>query len=311
MPSRLDWAHDGHDWPNRAASRFLTAGRLRWHVQVLPRGADDSTGAGPAPVLLLLHGTGASTHSWRELAPALARHFTVVAPDLPGHGFTGQARLASMSLPGMAKAVRELLDALELAPDLAVGHSAGAAILARMNIDGLLPVERIVALNGAFLPFEGLSGHLFAPLAKLFANLPFVPSLFAWRASDPRTVERLLRDTGSTLDEEGVGFYLRLARNPEHVRAALDMMANWDLQALQRDLPRLPAHLSLIAGAGDRTVRPHQSRRVQQMVSRADFVELPGLGHLAHEEEPETLAGLILPQPAPAGAGAVDHAVPS
>ena len=44
--------------------------------------------AGEGPVALLLHGTGASTHSFRDLLPWLARRCTVVAPDLPGHGFT-------------------------------------------------------------------------------------------------------------------------------------------------------------------------------------------------------------------------------
>ena len=74
----LSWERDGRDWPNREASRFVEAGGLRWHVQQMGRG----------PVLLLLHGTGASTHSWRALLPLLAKSFTVVAPDLPGHGFT-------------------------------------------------------------------------------------------------------------------------------------------------------------------------------------------------------------------------------
>ena len=58
----LDWATDGADWPNREASRFVEAAGLRWHVQVM----------GAGPVLLLLHGTGASTHSWRDVMPKLA-----------------------------------------------------------------------------------------------------------------------------------------------------------------------------------------------------------------------------------------------
>ena len=59
-----------------ALALTVAAGGLRWHVQV----------AGDGPVLLLLHGTGAATHSWRDLLPLLAERFTVVAPDLPGHG---------------------------------------------------------------------------------------------------------------------------------------------------------------------------------------------------------------------------------
>ena len=85
------WQRDGGDWPNREASRFVRAAGLLWHVQVMGQG----------PVLLLLHGTGAATHSWRAMLPLLARHFTVVAPDLPGHGFTDAPATARLSLPGM------------------------------------------------------------------------------------------------------------------------------------------------------------------------------------------------------------------
>src|SRR3954465_15975067 len=74
----LSWDRDGRDWPHREASRFIEAAGLRWHVQIMGQG----------PAALLLHGTGASTHSFLDLAPLLARRFTVVMPDLPGHGFT-------------------------------------------------------------------------------------------------------------------------------------------------------------------------------------------------------------------------------
>ena len=88
------WAVDGRDWPNRAQSRFVTAGRLRWHVQVF--------GAEEAPMLLLLHGTGAATHSWRAVAPLLAADFRVVAIDLPGHGFTTGRPMGGLSMSAMA-----------------------------------------------------------------------------------------------------------------------------------------------------------------------------------------------------------------
>ena len=94
----LDFARDGADWPNREASRFVEAGGLSWHVQVMGQGPD----------LLLLHGTGGATHSWRGLAPLLAQHFRVVAPDLPGHGFTTARRAPDLSLPGMAAFDRRL-----------------------------------------------------------------------------------------------------------------------------------------------------------------------------------------------------------
>jgi magnesium chelatase accessory protein len=280
----LDWARDGADWPNRASSRFVATGGLRWHVQV----------AGTGPVLLLLHGTGASTHSWRALLPRLTQRFTVVAPDLPGHGFTSTPAAHRLTLPGIARSLAALLGELELVPEVAAGHSAGAAIMLRMNIDGLLPARALVSINGAMLPLPGLAGLLFPPAAKLMSVLPFAPRAFAWRATRRDTVEQLIGSTGSTLDTEGVTLYRRLVSNPGHVAGALAMMANWNVAPLARDLPALKARLTLLVGSGDETVSPEESRRVHRMVPGSRLVELDGLGHLAHEEAPDIAAGHIL-----------------
>lgn len=281
---RLRWETDGLDWPNRASSRFVTAGGLSWHVQVM----------GDGPALLLAHGTGASTHSWRGLAPLLARHFTVVAPDLPGHGFSRAPPPERLSLQGMAAALRDLIVALPVTPEVVVGHSAGAAIMARMRLDGAIQPRLLVSLNGALTSLRGLSGHLFSPMAKVLAINSVAPRLFAWRAGNPGVVESLLRDTGSRIDAEGVALYRRLAANPAHVAAALGMMAQWDLGALERALPRLDTPVLLVAGGADRAIPAAEAFRVRDKVPGAQVEFLRGLGHLAHEEQPGLIAGIII-----------------
>ncbi|MEY2735806.1 MAG: hypothetical protein RLZ58_1215, partial [Pseudomonadota bacterium] len=72
MEDRLQWDRDGLDWPHRARSRFVGAAGLRWHVQRFGTGAPVATsGAAPGAAtqakVLLVHGTGASTHSWRDV----------------------------------------------------------------------------------------------------------------------------------------------------------------------------------------------------------------------------------------------------
>lgn len=285
------WDEDGRDWPNRAASRFVTAGGIAFHVQIM----------GAGPVALLLHGTGAATHSWRDLAPLLARDFTVIAPDLPGHGFTAAPFWSRMSLGGMADLLATLLAALgpelgldeAVAPSLVIGHSAGAAIAAEMCLDRKIAPLGLVSLNGALLPFRGMAGQVFAPLAQLLALNPLVPRFFSWRAGDRAMVRRLLDGTGSRIDAEGEGFYARLARRSGHAGAALTMMANWDLDRLAARLPALEPRLLLLAGLADKAIPPADAAHLARKLRNATLIRLPELGHLAHEEKPELIAGLI------------------
>jgi magnesium chelatase accessory protein len=278
------WEKDGRDWPNRTASRFVEAGGLNWHVQLMGQG----------PCLLLLHGTAAATHSWRDLAPLLAPHFTLIAPDLPGHGFTNSLPQARVSLAGFSEALRALLNKLQASPDLVLGHSAGAAIALRMALDGAITPRAIFSLNGALLPLGDEHAAFFTRAARLMVGLPFVSKLCAWRASKHEVAAKLLRDTGSEIGPRGVELYTRLFGYPGHIRAALTMMAQWQLRPLLRDLPRLVPALFLLVGSRDRAVPPMQARRIQAIQPAARIITLEGLGHLAHEEAPERIVDALL-----------------
>jgi len=279
----LDWTRDGADWPHAAASRFVRAGGTDWHVQVL----------GEGPALLLAHGTAASTHSFRRVMSALAGAFTLIAPDLPGHGFTAAFGDRPPTLPNVAAGLAALLGALGIRPEIAAGHSAGAAVLTRMALDAAIEPRAIVSFNGALRPYGGAASGLFSSLARLAFLNPLAPRLFAWRARDPGAVARLIRNTGSDLDAESIGYYARLLRAPGHVRGALSMMAHWDLDALQEALPELRIPLILAVGVADRAVPPADAERLAARMPTAEIVRLPGLGHLAHEEAPGEAAALI------------------
>jgi len=278
------WERDGRDWPNRQSSEFVEAGGLTWHVQR----------KGQGPCLLLLHGTAASTHSWRDLAPILAPHFTLIAPDLPGQGFTTCLPQARVSLAGFSEALHALLQQLQVSPDLVLGHSAGAAIALRMALDGKIAPRAIFSLNGALLPLGDEHAAFFTRAARVMVGLPFVSKLCAWRASKQEVAAKLLRDTGSDIGPRGVELYTRLFSYPGHIRAALMMMAQWELRPLLRDLPRLAPALFLMVGSRDRAVPPMQARRIQAIRPAARVITLEGLGHLAHEEAPQRVADTLL-----------------
>jgi len=280
MSRPLVWDNDGRDWPHREASQFVAAGPLTWHVQEM--------GSGPAVVLL--HGTGAATHSWRYLMPLLAQHNRVIAMDLPGHGFTRGRPAGGLTLPGMAAAVTALLDKLGVRPKRLIGHSAGAAIALRMVRDGFA-VPEVVGLNAALSPFPGFFAPLFQGLARALVLNPLVPRLFAASARTSGDTGRLLvRSTGSNIDAEGVRCYAMLLGNALHCRGALEMMAGWDLAGLQRDLPKVMARVRLIHGAKDAAVPVSSVEQAVKLMPQATLEVLAGLGHLAHEERADLVA---------------------
>lgn len=270
-------------WPHRGKSRMIRAGGVNFHVQEW----------GEGPVILLIHGTGASTHSFAALAPLLASQARVIAIDLPGHAYSETNRSDLFTLPGMAQAIANLLKQTGTDPVLAIGHSAGAAILIRLALDHAIEPAAIVALNGAILPMHPFSHPFVSLMAKFLAANPFVPWFFSKQADDA-TVDKLLKDTGSKVPEDSRACYRHLLQSRRHVAAALRMMAHWDLDTLARDLSKLKTKLVLVAGDADRTIPPSSSDAVARLVAGSELNRLPHLGHLAHEENPTLIAGLIL-----------------
>lgn len=289
MSEPLDWDRDGRHWPHRDASRFVTSGGIRWHVQVM--GCEPGT----APILLLLHGTGASTHSWRGVMPALADRYTLVAPDLPGHAFTGRLPDAQMTLPGMATVILGLIATLDITPDVIIGHSAGAAIALTMARErDRFADTPIIGLNAALTPLPWPATQVFPAMARLLALNPLVPKFFSGMTRIAGDTEGFIqRSTGSRLDREGARCYATLLGNSRHARGALAMMANWDLDTLDRALPGIANPVLLIHARGDDAIPLSGVQDAARKLPDATLEVLDGLGHLAHEEQPERVAQLI------------------
>lgn len=282
-----EWTIDGQDWPNHPASRFVEADRYKWHVQRMgPKKAG-------APVCLLLHGTGAATHSWRDLMPLLARDYDVIAVDLPGHGFTRPTTARQVSLPKMAASVGLLLEELEASPAIIVGHSAGAAIGLQLMLDKCWKIP-LVGLNPALMPFPGLAAKLFPQLAKILFTNPFASRIFARWARYPGETDKFLRrSTGSRIDAAGALYYGRLFSHSGHCDGAIRMMANWRLEDLQRRLPDIDTPVMLVHGQRDSAIPGSAVQKAADLIPRGAVEEIGNLGHLAHEEDPERLAGII------------------
>jgi len=194
----------------------------------------------------------------------------------------------------MAAAIIRFLDTHVGSPVTGIGHSAGAAILAEIALTRPDCLQRMVSINGAMVPFAGVAGLIFSPLARLGAASPHLTGLFARRLRNRELVGRLLKNTGSVIDSEQIRSYESLCQDPAHVKGALTMMAHWRLEELYPRLPLLELPIQLIAGSRDRMVPP---RHAHQLAARLVDVRLDianDVGHLAHEERPSLVADLVL-----------------
>jgi magnesium chelatase accessory protein len=281
LSGALDWQRDGRDWPLREHSRFVRSGPLIWHVQRL----------GEGPAIVLIHGTGASTHSWRDVAPILAERFTVLNLDLPGHGFTRGRLPTGLALPGISRALADLLAVEGIEPVVVAGHSAGAAVAVQLALDGATKAH-VAALCPALRPYGGEASGMMSSFAKLLFANPVTPWLAAGVARFAvDTGSFLQKSTGSRIDRRGVQLYGRLFASPAHCAGAIGLMADWELAGIAAALPNLPVPMTVIHGEKDAAVPVKEGREVAE-ISGGRFIGMTG-GHLAHEEEPARAAELI------------------
>ena len=147
--------------------------------------------AGQGPTVLLIHGMAGSSRTWRDVMPRLAEHFTVVAPDLLGHGESAKP-LGDYSLGAHASGLRDLLSALGIQKATLVGQSLGGGVAMQLAYQHPGVAERLVLVSSGGL------GRDVSRLLRLF-TLPGIeyvmPALFpaAVRERGDVVVDRLTR----------------------------------------------------------------------------------------------------------------------
>ena len=162
------------DWPYRRASQHIQCGRHLWHVQDI----------GTGPLLLLIHGAGGASHSFRHLIPLLIGDYRVITLDLPGQGFTVMGPGTACNLDAMATDIAALAAQQLWAPFAIIGHSAGAAIALRVS--ELTPPKAVIGINAALGGFEGIAGWMFPIMARVLSRTPLIPQVFSKLAGTPR-----------------------------------------------------------------------------------------------------------------------------
>ena len=270
-------------WPYRSNSEFIKSENYNWHIQKF-----GSTGK----KLLLIHGTGASSHSWYPLVENLNLDFEILCLDLPGHGFTRAFAKQNKQLVTIVDQISYLLRKLDFYPNIIIGHSAGAAVAYELA-KKIETEPSTVAINAAFGQFSGLAGLAFPYFAKLAASTTIPARFLNLLASKEEIVRKLLASTGSTIPEQQIKCYQYLFSNPDHVDGTLQLMADWDLGNFLDRLPEETSPIHFLVGDNDETVPPHISKSWDQLMPNSSLTKYRGLGHLLHEEDPSAVSSIL------------------
>ena len=269
--------------------RFITVDGVRMHV--LDQGRGD-------PVVLL-HGNGSMIPDLvaSGLVERLARHHRVIVLDRPGFGYSARPRSRIWTPWAQAALVWGALDRLGVDRPIVFGHSWGTLVAIAMALAKPARARALVLVSGYYYPTFRADVPLFTP-----PGLPLVGDVLRYTVSPVLTrlllpqIYRRLFHPAPVPQHFRDHFPHDLLMRPWHLRAAgadTGLMIPAAL-ALRRRYRELDLPVTIVTGAEDRivNVRRH-SHRLHQELPGSRFINIPGVGHMAHQVAPEVVADAI------------------
>ncbi len=254
--------------------------------------------AGEGPVVLLVHGMAGCSDTWRSVLGALAERYTVVAPDLPGHGASAKGR-NDYSLGAFASCLRDLLAALGHDRATLVGQSLGGGVVMQFAYQFPERCERLVLVS---------SGGLGREVSPLLRGLAFPGSEFIL----PLVCNRWLYDTGTTVTRWIGRLGLRPAPYMTEIWSSYGSLADAETRAAfvhtlrsvvdhtgQRVSARDRLHLAtavptlVIWGDADRIIPVQHAYATHQAIPGSRLEVFAGAGHFPHCEQPARFVAVL------------------
>jgi pimeloyl-ACP methyl ester carboxylesterase len=254
--------------------------------------------AGAGPVLLLIHGIASQSSTWDSVMPQLARNFTVLAPDLIGHGASAKPR-GDYSLGSHASSLRDLLTALGHDRATLVGHSLGGGIAMQLAYQFPALCERLVLVDSGGLGRE-VGGLL--RLASLPGSEYALPLLTAGRLLDAgrlassalarlglragTDLREIARCHASLADPEARAAFVQTLRSV--VEPGGQRVDASNRLYLARHMPFL-----LIWGERDRIIPFAHGRATHRQIPHSRLAAFARSGHFPQLDEPQRFVEVV------------------
>jgi pimeloyl-ACP methyl ester carboxylesterase len=253
--------------------------------------------AGQGPALLLVHGMAGSAATWKAVLPRLARDYTVIAPDLLGHGKSDKPR-TDYSLGAFAAGLRDLLVSQGIDRATVVGHSLGGGIALQMAYQHPERVERLILVGSGGL------GREVSPVLRLL-TLPgseyLMPLIFtSYSREIGNRISMLLHRGGlrAPAAEETWRAYVSLTEGQNRdafiktLRSVIDLngqsVSAHDRLYLARHMPTL-----IMWGERDQIIPVSHAYDAHEAMAGSRLEIFPESGHFLHTEEPDRFIHLV------------------
>jgi len=254
--------------------------------------------AGSGPVIVLVHGVAGSSTTWESIVPLLADRFTVIAPDLLGHGESAKPR-GDYSLGAYASGIRDLLAVLGHERATFVGHSLGGGITMQLAYQFPQMCERLVLIASGGLGKEvnPILRLLSAPGSEYVLPIVLTPRIHGVVGAVGRAVGRTgIR--GNPLLNELWNSYTRLTdaktqRAFVHtIRAVIDVagqrVSARDRLYLAREVPTM-----IVWGDRDAVIPVGHAHIAHELMPGSRLEIVRGAGHFLPIEQPRLVEGLL------------------
>lgn len=260
-------------------------------VEVLPGLTVHLRDEGPrdAPVLVLLHGSNASLHTWEPWVARLKDKYRIVSIDLPAHGLTGPDPQRNYSTAKSARVVAAAADRLGLRRFVLGGNSMGGGIAARFAVTYPERLDGLILVDAGGQP---TSGDRDIPLAFRIAEIPGVRDVVA--GITPRwLIANGLQgavSVKSVLTDAAIDRYWELLRYPGNRQATLDRFGQGYGSVQPAELAKVRTPTLILWGREDRFIPVASAGWYARQLPQARSVIYEGIGHLPMEETPDASA---------------------
>jgi len=239
--------------------------------------------------VLLVHGYGGSSASFRPIVARLAERYRVLAVDLPGFGKSDK-RAGDYTPMAMADVLARVLDEKRVARAHVIGHSWGSSVVLAFALRHPTRLDRLVVASSFAFDDQLIPLFRWARASRGLGKLLYA---LVYREAMGERLYLNFNDP-AYVSEEVVDEVKRGLDSPGAVAAALEAAHGMRLDALQRDYRHVSAPTLVLWGREDRVAQLAYGERLARMLPRARLVVVPQCGHIPMWECTGETAGAIL-----------------